>query len=198
METAAIDCGLEIRTAKDGRRIVSGRFPYNSLATLSDGGRRGRPRKERFAPHAFRHSVESKTQEITLLFGHDFSMPLAAKLNGSLALTDSAEALSFEGTIAPEVADTSFAQDAFALIGAGLVAGISPGFRIPPEKTVPNAESVEEENPAEGNALIRTIYQAILFELSIVTRPAYNETEVEARSWQIPTMPQRPKIWGYR
>jgi len=74
-------------------------------------------------------------------------------------------------------------RDALALLAAGQIAGISPGFRIPPERTVPNAETVEEEDPAEGNALIRTISEAILFELSLVTRPAYSETQVEARNW---------------
>ncbi len=62
--------------------------------------------------------------------------------------------------------------------------GISPGFRIPPKRTVPDAETVEEEDPAEGLALIRNIWAALLYELSFVTRPAYDETEVEARSWE--------------
>jgi hypothetical protein len=62
--------------------------------------------------------------------------------------------------------------------------GISPGFRIPPERAVANAEKVEEEDPALGIALIRYIFAALLYELSIVTRPAYPEAQVEARSWE--------------
>ena len=68
---------------------------------------------------------------------------------------------------------------------AGLILGLSPGFRIPPPRTVPDAEKVEEEDPREGDALIRTIFQALLYELSFVTVPAYKETEVEARSWSL-------------
>jgi phage head maturation protease len=49
---------------------------------------------------------------------------------------------------------------------------------VPPEE----AERVDEEDPAEGRALIRTIMQALLFEISLVTAPAYPETEVEART----------------
>ncbi|MGO4843074.1 HK97 family phage prohead protease, partial [Rhizobiaceae sp. 2RAB30] len=68
---------------------------------------------------------------------------------------------------------------------AGLIVGLSPGFRIPPPAAVPteDAEKVEEEDPSEGRALIRTIFQALLFELSVVTAAAYLEAQVEARNW---------------
>ena len=58
---------------------------------------------------------------------------------------------------------------------------------VPPEE----AERVEEEDPAEGRALVRTIFQALLWEISLVTAPAYSETTVEARSGLIlpPTAP---------
>ena len=176
-------CGLEVR-AKEGSRIVSGSFPYSSRAVLSDGGKRGRPRKEFFAPNAFKFSVDENI-EVHVLVGHSFDKPLASRGAGTLILEDTPKALKFEATITPEIASTSHAQDALAMMGAGLIAGISPGFRIPPERTVPNAEEVFEEDPAEGQALVRQINDAILFELSLVTRPAYPETQVEARSWDI-------------
>jgi len=79
------------------------------------------------------------------------------------------------------------------MIGAGLAVGLSPGFRIPPARAVPDAEEVEEEpddgsldedgNPRRG-AIIRTVLSALLYELSVVTRPAYPEAQVEARNWQ--------------
>lgn len=174
--------GLEIRRERGGGVRLTGRFPYNSRAVLSDGGRTGRPRKEQFAPGAFRHSVESDA-EIHLLVGHSFDRPLASRGAGTLKLTDTPAALTFAAEIVPEMEAVSHVRDALALLAAGQIAGISPGFRIPPERTVPNAETVEEENPAEGGALIRTINEAILFEPSLVTRPAYSETQVEARNW---------------
>jgi Escherichia/Staphylococcus phage prohead protease len=174
--------GLEVRRKLGGGASLSGRFPYNSRAILSDGGRNGRPRKEQFAPGAFKYSVDSDA-EIHLLAGHSFDKPLASRGAGSLSLVDTDDALTFSAEISPELADVSYVRDALAGLAAGLIVGISPGFRIPPERTVPNAESVEEENPSEGTALIRTIHAAILFELSLVTRPAYSETELEARSW---------------
>ncbi|MEQ9258137.1 MAG: HK97 family phage prohead protease, partial [Roseovarius sp.] len=157
-------------------------FPYNSRAVLSDGGRTGRPRKEQFASGAFRYSVENN-QEVHLLVGHSFDRPLASRGAGTLELTDTDEALMFAADIAPELEEVGYVRDVLAGLAAGLIVGISPGFRIPPERTVPNAETVEEEPPEEGEALIRTIHEAILFELSLVTRPAYSDTQVEARNW---------------
>lgn len=175
---------LEMRAAQGGRRAIHGRFPYNSKAVLSDGGRSGRPQKEQFAPGSFTYSLKADA-DIHLLAGHSFDRPLASKNAGSLVFQDSTEALTFNATIAPEVAETSYAKDLFALIAAGLVVGLSPGFRIPPPAAVPpeDAETIEEEDPSLGRAIIRTILQAILFELSIVTRPAYDEAQVEARNW---------------
>lgn len=183
--------GLEVRRRGDGGTRLAGRFPYNSRAVLSDGGKTGRPRKEQFAPGAFRFSVESDA-EIHLLLGHSFDRPLASRGAGTLTLTDTPEALAFEANIARELEEVSHVRDALALLAAGQIAGISPGFRIPPERTVPNAETVEEEDPAEGNAIIRTIHEAILFELSLVTRPAYPETQVQKRNWQL--APARPVL----
>ncbi len=180
--------GLELRRDRDGSTRLRGRFPYGKPAVLSDGGRTGRPRKEVIAPRAFSHRVEDPDAEIHLLLGHDFDHPLASKLTNTLDLRDSDDALSFEAVISAAVAETSHGRDALALIGAGLAVGLSPGFRIPPERAVPDAEEVEEE-PDDGpgserrGALIRTVKAALLYELSIVTRQAYQEAQVEARSW---------------
>jgi uncharacterized protein len=85
------------------------------------------------------------------------------------------------------IAETTHGRDALALIGAGLAVGISPGFRIPPARAVPKAEEIEDEpdRPDEGmhRAIIRRVLAALLYELSVVTRPAYPEAQVEARNW---------------
>lgn len=180
---------LEIRRDGGATRL-RGRFPYGKTAVLSDGGRTGRPRKERIAPRAFSYRVEKPDEEIHLLIGHDYNHVLASKLTGTLRLKDSDDALTFDASITPEIAGTSYAKDALALIGAGLAVGISPGFRIPPSRTVPDAEEIEEEKdegPGSDNrgAIIRIVKQALLFELSIVTVPAYSEAQVEARNWTV-------------
>lgn len=175
---------LEERAARVGVRRLRGRFPYNKAAVLSDGGRTGRPRKEVITPRAFAYRVEKPDEDIHLLIGHSYDRPLASRGAGTLDLVDSDEALTFTAILTEEMQAVSYVRDFLATMQAGLVMGVSPGFRIPPERAVPNAEKVEEEDPSLGMALIRYIFAALLYELSIVTRPAYPEAQVEARSWE--------------
>ena len=183
---------LEERAARSRKRRLRGRFPYNRKAILSDGGKTGRPRKEQFAPRAFAYNVEQPDVDIRLLVGHDFGKPLASRGAGTLTLADSDEALTFDAIIAEEMQEASWVRDFFAGYAAGLILGLSPGFRIPPPAAVPpdEAEKTEEEDPSEGRALIRTIFAALLWELSVVTAAAYSEATVEARQLIKPAAPK--------
>jgi phage head maturation protease len=181
---------LEVRRSKRGGRRLKGRFPYGKRAVLSDGGRNGgRPKKEAFAPKALAFRVEAPDKEIHLLVGHDFNKPLASKLTGTMRLTDTPEALTFEADISPEIAATSYGRDVLAQIDTGLAYGISPGFRLPPPRAVakpeiitqePNDGTIDEDGEPRHGALIRTIVSALLYELSIVTRPAYKSSSIES------------------
>ncbi|MCL6251112.1 HK97 family phage prohead protease [Altererythrobacter sp. KTW20L] len=151
---------------------------------LDAGGNGRRPKKEEFAPKAFSFAVDDPDREIHLLIGHSFDRPLASRKAGTLLLQDSEAALGFEAILTPDIQRTSWAQDFMAAFAAGLISGISPGFRVAPPEAVNKPEETNEEDPAEGNALIRTIFAAVLFELSMVTRPAYGETEADLRSLQ--------------
>lgn len=184
-EFASLIGELEVRAGRNGRRKLRGRFPYKSRAVLSDGGRKGgRPVKEEFAPRALGYRVQDQTAEIHLLVGHSYDKPLASKLNQTLHLVDSDEALTFDAEVTPEIADTSYGSDILKQIDSGLAVGISPGFRLPPPRAVAKPEIYTDEghNPARGmhNARIRTILQALLYELSIVVVPAYKAATVEA------------------
>ncbi|MBL3571948.1 hypothetical protein BV509_17865 [Rhodovulum sulfidophilum] len=184
MESPVFNGGLELRAAGDGSRRLTGRFPYGKRAVLDAGGKGRRPKKEQFAPNAFSFAVDDPDRDIHLLLGHSFDRPLASRKAGTLMLQDSAEALSFEAVLTPEIQRASWVQDFLAGFAAGLIMGISPGFRVAPPEAVEKPEDVTEEPPEEGNALIRTIFAAILFELSMVTRPAYHETEADLRHFQ--------------
>ena len=179
--------GLELRRAGDGSASLRGLFPYGEPAVLSDGGRTGRPQKEVIASGAFAYRVDDPTEDIHLLVGHDFGLPLASKATGTLRLRDTAAALLLDATITPAIADTTHGRDVLALIASGLAVGISPGFRIPPKRAVDKSEVITEEpdDPAQGmhRAIIRTVLAALLYELSVVTRPAYPKAQVEARNW---------------
>ncbi len=165
---------LEIR--QEGRTL-RGRFPYNRLAVTSD---RGSVRKERIRSRAFRFAVESDEREIHLLIGHDYSQPIARKLNSSLKLRETDDAL--ESWPLPSERDRpTYLNDLLGLLRSGLVGGISPGFRVPPTSVVPNSESLTPE-PGNPGVSIREVNEAVLYELSLVTRPAYDDTDVEVRA----------------
>ena len=95
METGAV-WPLELRQVGN---VLTGTFPYGKLAVIASTGR---VRKERFEARAFAFAVASAVREVHLLVGHDYNKPLARKLNGSLILNDSDEALEFRATLPPE------------------------------------------------------------------------------------------------
>lgn len=169
--------GLEVRQL-DKRPAIAGKFAYNSLAVLCD---RGAVRKETIMPGAFSFTLGDPSREVNLLFGHSFDRPLASRSSGTLELKDTERFLEFVATI-PEGADrASHVVDALALIGSGLARGISPGFRVPPSDVVPGAEKLVPE-PGNPGVKIRQLWALLLFELSIVTRPAYQDSEAELRA----------------
>ncbi|MDC8755843.1 HK97 family phage prohead protease [Erythrobacter sp. sf7] len=192
MDSPVFSAGLELREAGDGSRRLRGRFPYGTLAVIDAGGNGRRPRKERFASRAFRFAVDDPDREIHLLIGHSFDRPLASRKAGTLTFTDSEDALTFEAILTREIQRTTWGQDFLAAYAAGLITGLSPGFRVAPPEAVPRPEETTDEDPRDGNALIRTIFAAILFEFSLVTRPAYPETEADLRAFNPAPAAQHP------
>ena len=170
---------LEVRQAGE-RPVISGPFPYNSLAITSNGGRQ---RKERFAPGAFEYVLrpDQKAREVNFLMGHDLNQPLAARSAGTLELADTPAALSFEATLPAEALQTTWQRDFMLAHNQGLIKGISPGFLMPPKARFPDAELLEPE-PGNPGIFIRTIKQAVLAEFSAATRPSYPDTSLEARA----------------
>lgn len=183
---------LEIRRA-GGKTRLRGKFPYGKTAVLSDGGRKGgSPKKERIRSRAFRYRIENPDEDIHLLSGHRYDRPLASRSSGTLNIKDTNDAVVFEAEISPDIENISWVRDALAGLQAGLIAGISPGFRLPPPRTEKEkgfkAETIEQEKdegPGSNNrgAIIRTINDALLFEMSLVTLPAYPDTQIEMRNW---------------
>lgn len=166
---------LEIRQRG---RILAGSFPYGRTATRSD---RGRVRKERFSKRAFRFALRDPRREINLLFGHSFDRPLASRSAGTLRLTETDDALSFEATLPPLDRQPTHVRDARLSVQSGLSTGLSPGFQVPPRAVVPDAE-IEIPEPGNPGVFIRQINHAVLYEISIVTRAVYAGAFVEARA----------------
>lgn len=156
---------FEIR-AEGGATQLLGRFPYGSETTLGDG------RRERFAARAFRSRIDTG-ENVFLLAGHDPEKPLASTGAGSLTLRDGNDALHIEARVA---STTSWAADAMAALAAGLTKGLSPGFRV---------RSGGEVVTRSADGLLRTVNAADLFEVSLVTMPAYDAAQISARSWAL-------------
>ena len=187
METRLI-FPLELR--QDGRTLT-GRFPYRSMATISD---RGRTRKETFSPRAFSYAVEDESREINVLLGHSFDKPIGSKRAGSATFEDTEDALIFRVGLPDPEAQPTYLRDFLAAFAGGMVQpGVSPGFRVPPTSTVPGAETLEPE-PGNPDVMVRVINAAVLYEASIVSRAAFDETTVDVRNWTPPAV-ARVRLW---
>jgi hypothetical protein len=145
---------------------------------LREAGNGSPELREVFAPHAFAQRADHRDRNIVLLAGHDFTKPLASFGSGTLDLRDTEDALIVEARLGPVISKANYVADLLAGIRAGLTVGLSPGFRIAPG---PGAELVKRE----GNVIRREVHVALLEEISIVTRPAYPDAQIEARSWTL-------------
>ncbi len=193
MESRAIwaASNLEVRQ-QGGRPTIVGRFPYNALATLAD---RGTVRKETILPGAFNFTLDDPDREVNLLFGHSFDKPLASRKAGNLTLQDTEQFLEFVAQIPEGAERASHVIDALAMLGAGLVTGVSPGFRVPPKDVVPDAEKLVPESGNPG-VMVRNLSALVLYELSLVTRPAYENSQAELRALERAQLHQtQPGIW---
>ena len=221
MEHRAVYEG-ELELRQSGRRLA-GRFPYSKgtgdrMATVMN---KGRVRKERIAGDAFgwqirefeklqgelAATIESAVDEarvqvlrqelerrnIHVLAGHSYDRPLGDRLRSGARVTSTREAVEFELELPGEADQPSYMKDIVAMVRAGLIGGISPGFRVPPRAVVPDGERLEPE-PGNAAVQVRVIENAVLSELSVVTRPAYSETDVDVRALEALT-PRRPRVW---
>ena len=98
-------------------------------------------------------------------------------------LVDTPEALEFRAALPPENERPTYMVDALLQLRAGLIGGISPRMQVPPATVVPGAERLVPE-PGNPGVMIRSIREALLPELSLVSRPAYGDTTVELRELQ--------------
>ena len=205
MEHLILDGQLEIR-ARGDTRVLSGRFPYNRTATVRSSGK---IRKERIAGRAFgwqirefeklqgelaqaiKEGVDQARREIIeeqlerrnvhILSGHEYSKPLGDMKRGTARIVDGDDAIRFEVDLPDERDMPTYMLDTIKEIRTGRAGGLSPGFRIPPKNIIPDAEELVDEIGNPG-VQIRVVKQAVLYEMSIVTRPAYGSTDLDIRA----------------
>lgn len=112
---------------------------------------------------------EVDLSNVILLHGHDYGKPLASVKAGTLKLEVDEVGLKFEATLQ----DTTYANDIYENIKAGIIDSMSFGFEIGVESFDENEEGVVTRSIEKVKALR---------EISIVTVPAYDESNVQVNT----------------
>lgn len=165
LEDNGDDClSVELRDGQEPK-IRGIAPPWESLSVDLGGFR------ERFLPTAFDKILSKKRIDVPLLYNHDDSRLLARTTNQSLRIAKGDKGLEYEADPAP----TATAAEVVQLIRSKMLFGSSFAFTVNPK-----GEQWSEDE--RGNP-IRTISEASgLFDVSVVTRPAYPSSSVGVRS----------------
>lgn len=151
----------EIRMIEDNNapKITGYAAVFNELSEDLGGFR------EKIAPGAFTKTLQ--TADVRALWNHDPNFVLGRNRSGTLSLQEDERGLRIEIT-PPE---TQWAKDLITSMKRGDVDQMSFGFRT----VLDDWETKDKEN-------IRILKEVELFDVSIVTYPAYPQTSVQARS----------------
>ena len=125
-----------------------------------------------------------------LLVGHSYDRAIADMRSGTLAVVHKRDVVELEAELPADDAMPSWVRDAVLAIQGKQLRGISPGFNVPR-----GGERLIKEDPSAGDAMIREITDAVVFEYSLVARPAYPQTEVDARSDDPIATSRRRCVW---
>jgi uncharacterized protein len=128
---------------------------------------------------AFKRSLAGG-DDIVCLIDHNPSLILGRRSAGTLSLEEDSKGLRFSA----ELPDTSVARDAYVNLKAGNLKECSFGFIV---------DSPDSENWSlmpDGTPL-RTLVSVRLFDVSVVTFPAYDKTSAAARNIVAPDVESR-------
>ena len=152
----------EIRADEDGGIRVSGYAAVFNQETDIGGMFR-----EKIAPGAFAEAIGR--DDVVFLINHD-GLPLARTRSGTLTIREDERGLYMETSLDPEDPDVK------SIVGKMKRGDLDKmSFAFWPEK---------QEWDDTADPPLRTITQASLFDVSIVTTPAYDGTEIGLRSLQ--------------
>lgn len=150
---------LEVRATVDAGPVIDGYAAVFNELSLDLGGWR-----ERVAPGAFARSVADN--DVRALWDHDSKYVLGRNRAGTLTLEEDERGLGVE--ILPP--GTEWAGDLLKSMKRGDVNQMSFGFYVRQD------EWIEEDG-----VLVRVLRDVDLFDVSVVTFPAYTQTSAEAR-----------------
>lgn len=163
-------CGAEFRARDEGGPVIEGYFSvFNRDYELWPGA------VEQVAPGAFRETLGG---DIRALANHDTRLVLGRTTTGTLTLREDDKGLF--GTIKMNEQDSD-AMNLYARVQRGDVSQCSFGFDI----------LDEEFTERSDGSVLWTIRKVKLYEVSVVTFPAYVETAVSARKAEVDTIRRR-------
>ena len=151
---------LRVDTESDHPKIVGYSALFNSLSEDLGGFR------EKIAPGAFKKSIEAG-DDVRALMNHDSNYVLGRNKSGTLLLTEDERGLK----INVDPPDTQWARDLMTSMKRGDISQMSFGFRVLNDTW----ETINGED-------IRTLNEVELFDVSVVTYPAYTQTSASVRS----------------
>jgi uncharacterized protein len=151
---------FEIRKNADGSRSISGYAAvFNSLSEDLGGF------KEQLKQGCFSQSLRDNP-DVLCLYGHDTNQILGRVSSGTLTVAEDDKGLKFTCLLPA----TSTARDLIALMERGDISQMSFGFSC-----------VQDDWSEVNGQTIRTVIEAMLFEVSVVSMPAYSQTVVNLR-----------------
>ena len=163
-------CGAEFRAHDEGGPVIEGYFSvFNRDYELWPGA------VEQVAPGAFRETLGG---DIRALANHDTRLVLGRTTTGTLTLREDDKGLF--GTIKMNEQDSD-AMNLYARVQRGDVSQCSFGFDI----------LDEEFTERSDGSVLWTIRKVKLYEVSVVTFPAYTDTSVEVRRTEFADLKKR-------
>ena len=158
---------VELRAAfeADSRRLEGYAVVFGSMSEDLGGFR------EVIEPGAFGEALGGRP-DVRALFNHDPSMVLGRTTNGTLMLQQDGHGL----RMAVTMPDTSYARDVYALVERGDVSQMSFAFSV---------RKGGETWATEAGQRVRRLRALDLYDVSVVTYPAYQATTVAARALEM-------------
>jgi len=158
---------FELRgSAGEGATLAGYAAVFNSPAIIAGMFR------EQIAPRAFRKTI--KESDVRALFNHDPNIVLGRNKAQTLRLFEDEHGLAYE----IDLPETQLARDLWTSIERGDISQSSFAF-----ETV--KEQVDHPSDDDDQYITRTLRELRLYDISPVTYPAYEDTEVQARATQL-------------
>ena len=149
---------FEVRSEGDGMTFTGYASVFNSPSEDLGGF------VEYVAPGAFKRSLQSRN-EVKLLWNHDSGEPLASLRGGTMQLVEDSVGLK----VTAQLPNTTRGRDIAELLRTNVIDSMSFGFNVIKDSWSSNGQT-------------RTLESVRLFEVSVVSFPAYEATVAQVRS----------------